>query len=117
MEQKEKLRKERNMEFIKVLHSERQVFFEAQLERTDERSYAQEAEKEAMKSYTDRRALPPRVNKKARQNRQSAGDAEAAVGDTKEGKEGKEGKSKGKKGEKAEKEPDRTERVLDSIEL
>merc|ERR1712187_425259 len=45
----QKVQRERNQEYIKELHNDRQPIFEKQLRRTEERKLAREAEEEAVR--------------------------------------------------------------------
>merc|ERR1711972_753239 len=62
----DKMRKERNQEFIKVLHSERQPIFREQLLRTKQRELAREQEAEAVLNYVEKRSIPKKVKKKGK---------------------------------------------------
>merc|ERR1711988_339478 len=79
--------KERNQEFIKELHKERQPFFKAQLERTVEREREREAEEQLLAAYEEKRLIPKKVKSKGKN----------AVKKPKKEKDDKKGKTKGKK--------------------
>merc|ERR1711920_801806 len=66
LDRHDKMRKERNQEFIKVLHSERQPIFREQLLRTKQRELAREQEAEAVLNYVEKRSIPKKVKKKGK---------------------------------------------------
>merc|ERR1712039_766073 len=66
LQRQDKMRLERNQEFIKVLHMERQPIFREQLLRTKQRELAREQEQEAVANYHDKRSIPKKVKKKGR---------------------------------------------------
>lgn len=62
----EKLQKERNAEYLIQLHAQRQPIFSEQLEHTEERRLAWEAEAMALSNYKEARALPKKVKTKGK---------------------------------------------------
>jgi len=65
-ERKSKLSKERNNEYVQLVHMERQPIFRDQLKRTEERRLAAEAEQEAYSNYKDRRSIPKKIKMKGK---------------------------------------------------
>merc|ERR1712083_202045 len=90
----EKMRLERNQEFIKVLFSERQPIFREQLLRTKQRELAREQEMEAVANYVEKRSIPKKVKKKGKNAKK--GDA-ADKPEDKKATKAKKPKSKGDK--------------------
>lgn len=127
-ERKDKLKKERNNEFLQFLHSERQPIFKSQLERTEERRQAATSESEALANYKEKRAIPKKVNRKSNKGPNKSKDSAKPKGKAKaksksadsetEGTVGTDGEAPapetkgGKKGDKA-LDP---EKVLDAVE-
>jgi len=125
---KDKLKKERNNEFLQFLHSERQPIFKSQLERTEERRQAATSESEALANYKEKRAIPKKVNRKSNKGPNKSKDSAKPKGKAKaksksadsetEGTVGTDGEAPapetkgGKKGDKA-LDP---EKVLDAVE-
>merc|ERR1712039_1046481 len=66
LQRQEKMRLERNQEFIKVLHSERQPIFREQLLKTKQRDLDREQEMEAVANYVEKRSIPKKVKKKGK---------------------------------------------------
>lgn len=116
---------ERNQEFVRLCHNERQPIFREQLERTKQRELEQEREKEAVATYVERRALPKKFKTKgANAVRPKAVPVKKTPGVTKAGgrkkstKTDKQEKEETKSEAELEKEAERarTERVLDAVE-
>jgi len=107
----EKLQKERNSEYLQTLHVARQPTFKAQLERTEERRLAREAESESLLNYKETRAIPKKVKtkgknapKKDEKNTEPKAKAKAKGKSKKGGEEDEESKGVD------------TEKVLDAVE-
>jgi len=102
-----KMRRERNDEFLRILHDLRQPMFEAQLKRTKERLEVVEAVQKMSQTYHEKRAIPKREKTKGKH---AKADQKAAA------KEGK--KTKGKDKDKTGIDPKaaETDRVLDAVE-
>merc|ERR1712039_657858 len=71
LQRQDKMGLERNQEFIKVLHMERQPIFREQLLRTKQRELAREQEQEAVANYHEKRSIPKKVKKKGRNAQKS----------------------------------------------
>mmetsp|Transcript_85585 Transcript_85585/g.266121 ORF Transcript_85585/g.266121 Transcript_85585/m.266121 type:complete len:538 (+) Transcript_85585:52-1665(+) len=113
-QRQERMVKERNQEFLKVLHSERQPIFKEQLRRTEQRKAAQEQEREAVASYVEKRSLPKKVKTKGKfaKPKEAVHDKMPKA----KGKAAKKDKGKDEEKSEAELEKDRTDRVLDAVE-
>lgn len=107
MQRQEKMRSERNQEYIKLIHIERQPVFAAQLQRTIQRRLDWEAEEKSVEEYDKNKALPKKLNKKARSGKKQS---EVAPPPKEEGEKGKEKKGKDKS-QKVD-----TDKVLDAVE-
>jgi len=90
MQRLAKMQLERNQEFIKLLHAERQPIFAAQLQRTEERRLSQIAEEEALSKYVEKREIPKKVKTKGT-NSVRGQKAAAAAKAPKEGEAKKDG--------------------------
>uniref|UniRef100_A0A7S4T4E8 Uncharacterized protein n=1 Tax=Alexandrium monilatum TaxID=311494 RepID=A0A7S4T4E8_9DINO len=114
LQRQERMRKERNQEFVKVLKSERQPIFKEARRRTQERELAQEQEREAVNAYVEKRAIP----KKPKTKGTNAKPVEAAQTRAAPRPKGKSAKKAPKEEEKseAELEKERTDRVLGAVE-
>merc|ERR1712194_637753 len=66
LQRQDKMRLERNQEYIEILHSERQPIFREQLLRTKQRDLAREQEMEAVANYVEKRSIPKKVKKKGK---------------------------------------------------
>jgi len=117
---------ERNQEFVRLCHNERQPIFREQLERTKHRELEQELEKEAVAKYVERRALPKKfkskginaVKPKEPPVKKTAGVTKAA-GKRKSNKTGDSKKEEETKSEaelQKDAERQRTEQILASVE-
>merc|ERR1711920_210615 len=71
LQRQDKMRLERNQEFIKVLHMERQSIFREQLLRTKQRELACDQELEAVANYHDKRSIPKKIKKKGKNAKKS----------------------------------------------
>jgi len=91
----DKMRTERNQEYLRTLHALRQPIFAAQIERTKEREQAAIAISESTAAYHEKRSVPKKVKKKGKNAAKT------------EGKEDKKGKAK----DQAD-----TDKVLDAVE-
>lgn len=117
-----RMRRERNQEFIKVLHSERQAIFRQQLDQAAQRELEQEQEKKAVASYQEKRSLPKKVKTKGTNAVKAMEEAVAAkpVSPTKKkaGVKTPKAEAAAPKEEKSEAdmERERTERVLKAVE-
>merc|ERR1711953_1019170 len=72
----QKVQRERNQEYIKELHNDRQPIFEKQLRRTEERKLAREAEEEAVRKYHEMRSLPKKEKTKGKHKKKTEGEGE-----------------------------------------
>mmetsp|Transcript_70909 Transcript_70909/g.178769 ORF Transcript_70909/g.178769 Transcript_70909/m.178769 type:complete len:542 (-) Transcript_70909:176-1801(-) len=118
-ERKEKLQKERNNEFLQLLHMERQPIFKAQLERTEERKRDAESEVEALTNYKERRSIPRKVNKKSSKDfsKRETKDTQKPKGKAKpKGKSDKESDTEGGAGTDTGGKGLDPEKVLDAVE-
>lgn len=109
-----KMRKERNDEFLRILHDLRQPVFGGQLNRTNERLQVVEAVQKMSQAYQEKRAVPKKEKTKGKAAKAAAAAAAAASGTSKEGKKTK----KDAKDKDAAKDPKaaETERVLQAVE-
>jgi len=116
---------ERNQEFVRLCHNERQPIFREQLERSQCREAEQEQEKEAVAKYVERRALPKKLKTKGANAVRpkevpikKAPNVTKAGGKKKNAKVDKQEKEETKSEAELEKEVERarTERVLDAVE-
>merc|ERR1740115_112341 len=64
-----KMQNERNQEFIKEWHRDRQPIFKQAIQKTEERQQARLAEEEAVANYNAQRAPPPKVNLKGKNSK------------------------------------------------
>eukprot|EP00418_Pyrodinium_bahamense_P066677 CAMPEP_0179087984 /NCGR_PEP_ID=MMETSP0796-20121207/40005_1 /TAXON_ID=73915 /ORGANISM="Pyrodinium bahamense, Strain pbaha01" /LENGTH=539 /DNA_ID=CAMNT_0020785499 /DNA_START=60 /DNA_END=1679 /DNA_ORIENTATION=+ len=117
LQRQDRMRKERNQEFIKVLHMERQPIFREQLKRTQQRQLAQDQEKEAVATYIEKRSIPKKVKTKGKYAKPKEAVHDKANPQKAKGKTTKKGdRSKDDDKSEAETEKDRTDRVLDAVE-
>lgn len=79
----DKMRKEREQEFIQLIHNNRQPIFKAQMERSEKRKEAWEREEEETKKWHEQRAVPKKKKTKGRNADSSAAAAGAKVKDKK----------------------------------
>lgn len=101
-----KMRRERNDEFIRILHDLRKPVFEAQLKRTKERLEVVAAVQKMSQSYNEKRAIPKKEKTKGKNKKV----------EPKEVKDAKKAKGKDKDKTAIDPKAAETDRVLDAVE-
>jgi len=115
-----KMQNERNQEFIKEWHRDRQPIFKQAIQKTEERQQARLAEEEAVANYNAQRAPPPKVNLKGKNSKKAEMAAKKEAGATakpeKEKPKKKAKKAEGDGEKKPETDAEHVEKVLDAVE-
>merc|ERR1711879_1035994 len=108
----QKVQRERNQEYIKELHNDRQPIFEKQLRRTEERKSAREAEEEAVRKYHEMRSLPKKEKTKGKNKKKKEGEDDTKAKPKKKPKDKKPEEKDGA----GKADVDHVEKVLDEVE-
>lgn len=111
MKRADKVQHERNQEYIKELFNDRQPIFAAQLQRTQERKLAREAEEEAVRKYHEMRSLPKKAKKKGKHKPKKEGEDDKPTGAKKKAKAKPKSEEGGGKAD-----VEQVEKVLDEVE-